>query len=68
MVPPYPTLYLAWFQFIEDSAASWKPLSFSEGKEYENRKLKSTYTYLLLKWPERLPKLLVEVVYMVKSF
>ena len=46
---------LAWFQFIDDSAASWKMfLNFSEGAEYGRRKLKCIS---ILKWAEPLPKL-----------
>ena len=39
------TLYLVWFQFIEDMQLHEKHLNFSEGKEYEKKKLKCISTF-----------------------
>ena len=46
---------LAWFQFIDKLHEKY--LNYSEGKEYERRKLKCKST---LEWPEPLHKIFSE--------
>ena len=59
------SLYLAWFQFIEEFHE--KHLNFCECKEYEKRKLKCVSTFKMTRTFPCL-NVLVRVDYKVKNF